>query len=132
MEKKLVSSYRNIGHRTCFFLVISFVSLCFTNAHASDIAEALKLAKKVLGNQATEKYKEFVNSKPDEALAIILASGSLPDGSTKKYKRANRTPAFTTLGKVRLAYPALRPIIEEASRKSGLPPALEQARLLYP
>jgi soluble lytic murein transglycosylase-like protein len=108
-------------------LGFSIVCVASPSAFASDIALALKFAKKVLGDKATKEYKEYVDSKPDEALAIILESGRVSDRPSRHDNSTARVPAFTQLGKVRLAYPALLPIIEEASQKSGLPTELIDA-----
>ena len=116
-------------YRRITFVLLGFSILCFSTptAFASDIALALKFAKKVLGDKATQEYKEYVDAKPDEALAIILESGQVTTTYSRGSKTKNAAPAFTQLGKVRLAYPALRPIIEEAARKSGLPTELIDA-----
>ncbi|MEE2901320.1 MAG: lytic transglycosylase domain-containing protein [Myxococcota bacterium] len=114
------------------FLVVAFIlSLSFSEnvAEASDIANALKFAKKVLGDKVPPQYEKYVSAQPDEALALILEQGSLPrdlNRSTVKPKQSS-SAAFRKLGKTRLTPKALLPIIEMASRESGLPPELIDA-----
>jgi len=122
MESDRRKPFKNKGVLIGTILVFSVVLRPHGPCQASDIADALKFAKGVLGDKATEEYKEYVDAKPDESLALIL------EGQTSKARSDKpATPAFAQLGKIRLAYPALREIIEEASQKSGLPPELIDA-----
>jgi soluble lytic murein transglycosylase-like protein len=90
---------------------------------ASDLSVALKFAKGIFGAEMGQAYQDYVDLDPNEALAIILSGGYADAKSGTK----NTAPPFVRLGKLRLAYPALRPIIEEASLKTGLPPELIDA-----
>jgi hypothetical protein len=121
MEPDGCRLFKNKGLLMGPILVFSMSLVSHGPSHASDIAHALKFAKGVLGDKATKEYKEYVDAKPDESLALIL------EGRSSKSRPLGSAPAFTQLGKIRLAYPALRAIIEEASQKSGLPPELIDA-----
>jgi|GEM_PF-6484029 len=115
-----------------YFPVIAFIlSFSFGEnfADASDIANALKFAKKVLGDKVPPEYEKYVSQQPDEALALILEQGGLSRDSNRSTVAPKRSSsvAFRKLGKIRLTPKALLPVIGMASRESGLPPELIDA-----
>ena len=94
------------------------------NLFASDISVALKFAKGIFGEEMGDDYKNYVDTDPDEALVIIFAG---QPSQSRNGAKPTTPPAFKKLGKLRLAYPALLPIIEEASQRTGLPTELIDA-----
>ena len=112
-----------------FMVVVAFAACSPSVASASDIANALKFAKTVLGDTVPPQYEKYVSKQPDEALALILEQGT---GVSSRHQRRSpgtgaTSTAFRKLGKVKLTPQSLLPIIEMASRESGLPAELIDA-----
>lgn len=104
------------------------------SAEASDLAQALKFAQSVMGDEIIEGYEDFVDYDPNEALPLLLAR-DLQDTETPyeplyddaPRQRSQREPHFVDLGRRRLDFPTLRPLIARASEETGLPIALIDA-----
>lgn len=115
----------------CSRVTVCFLSLSIwvNVVEASDIANALKFAKKVLGDRVPAQYEKYVSQQPDEALALILEQGTRDSTSNRATTQAkdSASAAFRKLGKIRLTPNALLPVIDMASRESGLPPELIDA-----
>lgn len=104
-----------------------------TVAVASDLSEALSFAQSVMGDEIIEGYEEFIDYDPNEALPLLLAR-DLHTTSTPYEplyddapRRKARRPHFVDLGRRRLDFQTLRPLIARASEATGLPIALIDA-----
>jgi len=95
-----------------------------SSARAYDLANALSFASEVMGDEIREGYEDFTDTDPDEALALLLDVGADDPSIPIAPQQA---PAFRVLGKTRLSLAELSPIIHEAARETGLPPALIDA-----
>ena len=102
------------------------------SASANDLAEALNFAADIMGDDFVDGYEDFMDWDETEALGILLARdvqpGAPPDAYGEPENSGTETaPYFTTLGPSRSSFEALRPFIEEAARRTGLPAALIDA-----
>lgn len=88
-------------------------------AWADDIADALRFAQPIMGDEISDGLEEFIDGEPDEALSMLLWR---QEGTTD----ADSAP-LATAGALRASYLQLRPAIEEASEETGLPTALIDA-----
>ncbi len=101
--------------------VSAFLLVAATPAAASDIVEALSMATEFMGDTVKDGFEELDVDDGDEALLLILAGDPSALGHSP-------TPSpFETLGKTRLAYSDLAPLIERAAAQTGLPAALIDA-----
>ena len=100
-------------------------------ADASDLSEALTLAKAVMGDHVAAGFEDFEDRDPNEAVAMLLSPVIEPDRPLAMYRESVPSleghPHFVSLGARRLNFEILRPYIEEAARESRLPIALIDA-----
>lgn len=113
-------------------LVLAVLGVC-SPAAASDLAEALNFAQSIMGDEIIEGYEDFVDYDPNEALPLLLAR-DLQETATPYEplyddapRRRRPKPHFSDLGKRRLDFRTLRPMIARASEATGLPIALIDA-----
>lgn len=102
-------------------------------ALAQDLAEALKFASSVMGEEAIVGYEDFVDHDPTEALSLLLARDvkvNRPDRELAPEVfniHPGRKEHFESLGNTRLGFEQLKPHILQASKATGLPVALIDA-----
>lgn len=99
-----------------------------------DISDALRFAAPVMGEELfANGYDELMDEDPDEALSLLLSRDVKPGRAPDEYIDDDGLGiqasghVLETLGNVRLSFVALREIIIEASKVSGLPVGLIDA-----
>lgn len=98
-----------------------------------DISDALRFAEGVMGEDIADGYEDFIDDDPDEALSLLLSRDVKPGRAPDQYIDDDglgvqaSAHSLDTLGDVRLSYDALKAIIAEASKASGLPIGLIDA-----
>ena len=98
-----------------------------------DISDALRDAASIMGEDGIQGYEDFVDEDSNEALSLLLSRDVKPGRAPDDYIDDDglgvqaSTHVLETLGEVRLSYDALRDIIAEASKASGLPIGLIDA-----
>jgi soluble lytic murein transglycosylase-like protein len=120
--------------RTLCALAVLFTPAVALADGDGDIADAMRFAAPIMGQEAlVAGYEEFIDDDPDEALSLLLSRDVKPGMAPDEYLADDGLGIQTsgrvleTLGGVRLSYDALRDIIAEASKASGLPIGLIDA-----
>ena len=94
----------------------------------SDLSEALRVTREVMGKEAVAGLEQFIDDDPNEALGLLLARelGPVHSRPGQTSRRRERAP-FRQLGRTRLNYRSVAAHLDEATLKTGLPAALLDA-----
>jgi hypothetical protein len=109
--------------------ILLLLTLGFSwDVEASDLSNALKMARDVMGEDIVEGYEQYIIEEPNEALSILLHRHGDPYyPSPDPARRRDRRAPFADLGKVRLGFDELAEPMRRASEATGLPVALIDA-----